>query len=59
MRKAAMVLSIAASDNLPDDSNPSPNRTMRVKLSRTRKLRSPDRSTISKRQLLVPKSTAA
>jgi hypothetical protein len=55
---AAMVRSIAASDRAPVAARPSPRRTMREKLSTTRK---PPRTgaPTSSRQLLVPRSSAA
>ena len=57
-RSASMVRSIAASDSRPVADRPSPSRTMRVKPSSTRKLCSCGRA-ISRRQLLVPRSSAA
>ena len=55
---ADSVRDIAPSDKIPSLSNPSPKRTMRENESRTRKLLRVA-STISRRQLFVPKSIAA
>ena len=53
-----MVRSIASSDSLPLAANPSPSRTTRLKASITVKF-SPEGRAISRRQLLVPRSSAA
>jgi hypothetical protein len=55
---APMARAIAASPSLPLWPTPSPSRTMREKESTTRNV-SPVGSAISRRQLLVPRSSAA
>ncbi len=55
---AASARSIAASDSRPVACSPSPRRTMRLKLSITRKP-APQGVPMSSRQLLVPRSSAA
>jgi hypothetical protein len=57
-RSAAMVRAIARSLSQPLPATPSPNRTMREKLSTTWNP-SPSARATSNRQLLVPRSSAA